>query len=108
MTPGSHVPGHSSTVNCMISVGDEHIITGSGDGAIRYIRILPTTERKLVRMLASHREAYSVARVDIGIETIQVRIHTHTHTHVRTHAAHTHTMMICYWLLLPFDVWLFH
>ncbi len=45
------VPGHPASVDTVVTLDDETVLTGSSDGLVRVVQILPS---KLLGVIASH------------------------------------------------------
>ena len=69
--PRTSIKGHPEDIHCFLKASEQHILTGSADGAIRYLRILPENERSFDKLVAHHKEQDLDVDVDFGIEAMR-------------------------------------
>lgn len=55
-------PGHPSSVDCMVALDDDTVITGSDDGVIRIVNVIPN---KMIGIVGEHDDDMSVQRLAI-------------------------------------------
>jgi len=67
----ANIKGHPGEVQCMLPAGDDHVLTGSADGVIRHIRLMPDTDRSFDQVVAMHEDAGLDVLLNFGIETMQ-------------------------------------
>lgn len=55
-------PGHPESIECMVAIDDDTVITGSADGVIRIVNILPN---RMIGVVGEHDDDMSVQRMAI-------------------------------------------
>lgn len=70
LKPKGRIKGHSEDLQCMLPVSQDHVLTGSADGAVRLIRLFPPELREFEYTVATIADHDLV--VDFTIETLRV------------------------------------